>query len=588
VEGQGKRLMIAAVLAFAVLFAWQALFPPEQPAPKTAAEEPVKSAPVVESPIGQTQVTASGQPVVQVQIPSAPEEEIKLQFAGIDVAFSNLGGGIRSWRLLDPKYGRDSHKGELIPTFAGSTAFQVNFAGSIVLPADAPWQGEKLSDRKVRYRVKTAEIEVIKTFEVTPENYLVTLRVDFHTTTDAKMALAISSFVYADPANEKARDGALAWKAACLRDGEIVQQRVGKLPLLQNAVKWAGFHHGYFLFAAAPRPTQNELVACNAYAAAEHAGLMRVDVVFPTATMKANDPPVSREVAAYLGPTHYHDLESADEVAGFSTGFKEVTDFGWFGVIGKPLLWLLHTFYGWAGNWGIAIVMLTILVKMATIYWTTQSMRSMKSMAVLAPKMKEIQEKYPEDRQKQQIETMALYKRHGVNPLAGCLPILLQMPIWLALYRMLSSAGELYLERLVPGWIDDLTATDPFHVLPVVLIVTMFGQARLTPSTGSGFQQKLLLYGLPLGFGIASFFFPSGLTLYILTNTVLSALHSIYMMKFDKPSLALVAAAERAAKASTVSGTIDVSEPEVSDSSPEKASGSPRAARAQKPRKSRN
>jgi YidC/Oxa1 family membrane protein insertase len=153
--------------------------------------------------------------------------------------------------------------------------------------------------------------------------------------------------------------------------------------------------------------------------------------------------------------------------------------------------------------------------------------------------MKILQTKYADDKQRQQAETMALYKQHGVNPVAGCLPILLQMPIWLALYRMLSSAGELYQQVFIPGWINDLTATDPFHILPVILVVTMFVQARLQPAAADSTQQKFLQYGMPLMFGAMSFVFPAGLTLYIFTNTVLSALHSIYMNKFDKKSLVI-------------------------------------------------
>jgi membrane protein insertase Oxa1/YidC/SpoIIIJ len=115
------------------------------------------------------------------------------------------------------------------------------------------------------------------------------------------------------------------------------------------------------------------------------------------------------------------------------------------------------------------------------------------------------------------------------------------MPIWLALYRMLSSAGELYQQPFIHGWIDDLTSTDPFHILPFILVGTMFLQARLTPATGDSRQQKMIQYGMPLMFGVMSFFFPAGLTLYIFTNTCLSALHSIYMNKYDKKSLATVA-----------------------------------------------
>jgi len=168
-------------------------------------------------------------------------------------------------------------------------------------------------------------------------------------------------------------------------------------------------------------------------------------------------------------------------------------------------------------------------------------MRSMKAMAALAPQMKNLQAKYKGDNQRLQAESMALYKTHKVSPIAGCLPIFLQMPIWLALYRMLSSAGELYQQPFIHGWIDDLTFKDPFHILPFILVGTMFLQARLTPATGDSRQQKFIQYGMPLMFGVMSFFFPAGLTLYIFTNTCLSALHSIYMNKFDKKSLAMVA-----------------------------------------------
>jgi YidC/Oxa1 family membrane protein insertase len=133
------------------------------------------------------------------------------------------------------------------------------------------------------------------------------------------------------------------------------------------------------------------------------------------------------------------------------------------------------------------------------------------------------------------------------------------MPIWLALYRMLSSAGELYQQPFIPGWIDDLTAVDPYYVLPVLMVVTMFAQARLTPQTGDSKQQKFLQYGMPLMFGVMGFFFPSGLTLYIFTNTCLSAAHSIYMNKYDKKSLEIAAKLKaQSAPAAPAKPVIDV------------------------------
>jgi YidC/Oxa1 family membrane protein insertase len=242
---------------------------------------------------------------------------------------------------------------------------------------------------------------------------------------------------------------------------------------------------------------------------------------------------MSQSVTAYLGPKYLDALESVAAQIGRDPGFGAAIDLGWFGFLARPLLWLLQFFYSVVANWGLSIVLLTVVVKLATLYWTTKSMRSMKQMARLKPKIEALQKKYGDDKQRQQVEMMNLYKANGVNPLAGCLPMLLQMPIWFALYQMLMTAGELYRAPLIPGWIHDLTATDPFYILPIVLVGMMFLQAKLSPTTADSAQQKIMMYGLPLSFGFFSFFLPSGLTLYILTNTALTLLHQLWMNRTD-------------------------------------------------------
>ena len=336
------------------------------------------------------------------------------------------------------------------------------------------------------------------------------------------------------------------WDSSTLRsDGELLSTPITSIlekgARYEAAVKWSGFEHPYLLVAFAPNPSGG-IVSKRTFA--EPTGLMQTDLIFAPSLFKQGDPPVTRQIVGYLGPKSNAQLDGSDEVAGFSTGFKETVDLGWLRIIAQPMLWLLLAFHSVVGNWGIAIVMLTIVVKGVTLVWTTKSMRSMKAMAVLGPQMKALQERFKEDKQRLQMETMALYKQHGVNPLAGCLPMLLQMPIWWALYRMLSQAGELYQQPFIPGWINDLTAADPYYVLPILLIVTMFAQARLTPTTidpSQQMQQRLMQYGMPLIFGFASLFFPAGLTLYIFTNTCLAAMHSIWINKYDKKSMALTA-----------------------------------------------
>jgi YidC/Oxa1 family membrane protein insertase len=554
-QDQGKRLLFAVVLALGVMLAWNQIFPSEKKDPPpaatgsgsgSAAGSGSPAAPLVKSVVGATASTVAS------EAPRGPEQQLALTFAGFDATFSSYGGVLTSWKLHDPRYQHDRTKGQLIPQQVGAGAFLVNFDGvmsSYVLPANAEWKGEKLSDTELRYTYASEALTLTKTFTIYPDEYLVRLKVDVKVNaSDAKQALALSLFGFQDPKDDGGGSSrsvpARVWSSSTLRDGTIVTtppENVLKGPRHEQKIQWTGFDHPYLMVIVAPREAA-EGVAKATYPEESPAGRMRTDLVFPVVSL-AQGGTLSREFVAYLGPKDYNHLDGADGVAGFPTGFKKAIDLGWFAFIGRPLLWLLLRFYGFLGNWGASIILLTFLVKALTLFWTTRSMRSMKAMALLtqSPKMKGLQEKFKDDKQRLQMETMALYKEHNISPLAGCLPILLQTPIWLALYRMLSSAGELYLQPFIPGWIDDLTNVDPFHILPVVLVGTMFVQARLTPASGDKMQQKMLQYGMPLMFGVMSFFFPAGLTLYIFTNTILSALHSVYMNKFDKPSLAMAA-----------------------------------------------
>lgn len=556
-QDQGKRLLVAVALALAVMFAWQALFAPkDEPKKPDATTQTQPGAPSTVPP-PQTSVGVSTETPPPTAAPVGPEQEIQLTFPNVEASFSNHGGVLKRWHLTDERYARDKSRGDLLPKQPATGAFAVNFANSTyVLPAQAEWTGTKVSDREVVYSIATEQLQVEKRFVLVPESYVIkltiTVKVKVPAGGEARQALAVTTYGFQDPKDDGGGGQSIAprrWESATYRSGEHLGttiKAVQKQPRFEYNIQWTGFEHPYLLVALAPKPVPGVTIEKQTRAEGMD-GLMRTDIVFrPHDVFKADSGPLVREVAAYLGPKNYKELDRADEIVGFATGFKGTIDLGWFAFIGRPLLWLLLKFYSFFQNWGLAIVLLTIVVKSLTIPFTTKSMRSMKAMAVLAPQMKALQEKYKDDKQRLQMETMALYKQHGANPLTGCLPLLLQMPIWLALYRMLSSTGELYQQPFISGWIDDLTNSDPLHILPIVLMVTMFLQARLTPmgpatDPTQKLQQRMMQYGLPLMFGVMSFFFPAGLTLYIFTNTILSALHSIYMNKFDKKSLALAA-----------------------------------------------
>ena len=221
---------------------------------------------------------------------------------------------------------------------------------------------------------------------------------------------------------------------------------------------------------------------------------------------------------AFVGPKDIDALKSA------APGLDDTIDFWVLGFLAKPMLWLMRLSYSVVPSWGLAIVFLTLIVKLLTLYWTQKSMTSMKRMADLRPKIEALKEKYGDDKVKLNEATMALYKQEKINPLGGCLPMLLQMPIWIALYRTIYGAVDLYQAPLFL-WIKDLSAHDPYFVMPVLLGVLMFVQQKLQPTAGDPTQAKMMLWMMPIMFTSFMLFLPSGLVFYILVNTILSVIH---------------------------------------------------------------
>lgn len=579
-QDQGKRLLLAVALALGVFAVYSLVAKKDEPPKPTSGQTAGSGQPAPGQAVATVPRLGGPERGPAAEAPPAPAEPpIQLAFDHFVAMFSSGCGGLTSWRLTDRRYEHDATQGELLPEPSRMTAvdpsgkpaagpaaqlaslpacgaFGVNFVSrtsTYFVPGHAVWKGEKLSPTEVRYTYASDQLDVVKDFTVVPENYLVRMTVKVNAKVpegaEARQQLAVSVYGYQDPAALKEGSRYVAprvWSSTTLRDGEVVSTDVDKViewPRFEPKIQWTGFEQPYLLTGYAPAGGDQveKHTSASDGTRGRPKGFMQTDLLFPVATFKHGDAALSKTVVAYLGPKNYDDLLQADAAAGFATGFDKAIDLGWFAFIGRPLLWLLQKFQEVAGNWGIAIVLLTILVKLATLYWTTKSMRSMKQMAALAPQMKALQAKYGDDKQRQQAETMALYKQHGVNPVAGCLPMMLQMPIWLALYRMLQNAGELYRQPFIHGWINDLTASDPYYVLPAILFVTMFLQTRLQPASVDSTQQKILQYGMPIMFGAMAFVFPAGLTLYMLTNNVLSALHSIYMNRFDKRSLTIAA-----------------------------------------------
>jgi YidC/Oxa1 family membrane protein insertase len=242
------------------------------------------------------------------------------------------------------------------------------------------------------------------------------------------------------------------------------------------------------------------------------------------------------QLVAFMGPKILAQLDAA-QVAGQTAHLGDVLEFRMWGLtewLERPMLAVLKAIHFVLPNWGVAIIILTILLKAATWFPTQKSMKSMKAMAKLKPEMDKIKARFGDDKNALNLATMELYKKHGVNPLGGCLPILIQMPVYIALYSMLGNSVELYRSPFVL-WIRDLTAADPYFVLPLLTGVLMFVQQKTQPTPPDS-QQKMMMYMTPVMFTAFSIFLPAGLTIYILTNTVLTFLQQYLMNRGDKPA----------------------------------------------------
>jgi YidC/Oxa1 family membrane protein insertase len=542
-EDQGKRLLLAVAIALGLMLVWMYLFPPE-PVEPGRVEDPVAAERPDGVPAAATapEAAAPAEAEAEAVAPRPEEERFAFDFERFRAEFSTYGGALTSWELKDERWAENGQRLDLIQTGerAETRPFRVSFENSThSIPEDAAWQGERVSDREMRFTWASEPIRVVKTFTIDPERYLLSVDIDVQKLggEEARQALAVWLFGYQDPHADTG--GGIArmervWQSACLVSGDIERRQIGDLeraPFKRTGVvDWAGFQHSYFLAAAAPQ-SPNSRLSCEASAVPQEPGTMAMAIEYPFVTLRAGDPVHSERLTAYLGPKYLSDLDAISGVVNYDTGFERAVDLGFMALLARPLLWLLIWFQGFVVNWGLAIILLTFTVKAATHYWTHKSMKSMRQMTKLRPEMEKIQKKYKEDPQRMRVEMMNLYKARGVNPLSGCLPMLLQMPIWFALYRTLTVAGELYQAPFL--WIQDLTAPDPFYILPVLLMGMMFLQARFTPTTGDGMQQKILMYGMPLMFGGFSLFFPAGLTLYIFTSTGLTALHHVWIRKMD-------------------------------------------------------
>ncbi len=544
-----KRVLITVALSMLILLVWTKWIQPQQPeaptAPAVAASAPGLSA----SP---APAIAGAGPNAS---PAAAVREKPPQFRHtVDHAqqfratFSSWGAAPDSWLLLPTQYQEwveQNGKKELQPinlvrTHTPNLPLSISFPQSdFSLPPDAAWNQLTPTGDEVAYAYEDGPVHLEKRYTFVPNTYQVKVKVIVENRGDKPLSehLEISMFGRQDPNIKQGGFFAprvVQTEGMCNVNGKL---RHSDLPSLLKSpldemgpVRWIGVDEKYFVVAAAINPG-SEAQRCTMNATPD--GLIHSSVMLAERKIAPHDK-IEVELAAFFGPKILNQLDDV-KVAGVDAKLGDAVNYGWTEAIARPMLAVLKGVHFVVPNWGLAVVVLTIMLKLITWWPTTKSMKSMKAMAKLKPEMDTLKEKYGDDKNRMNQEVMELYKKHGINPLGGCLPMLIQMPIYIALYSMLGNSVELYRSGFV-GWIHDLTGPDPYFVLPLLTGALMFAQQKLSPAPPDP-QQKMMGYMMPVMFTAISLFLPSGLTVYILTNTLLTMVQQYWMNRNEpKPT----------------------------------------------------
>ena len=285
----------------------------------------------------------------------------------------------------------------------------------------------------------------------------------------------------------------------------------GKLPSKKSGDGWIAIIQHYFVAALLP----TDKVQRDFYTSRLAEDLYSVGVKIPVG-------PIAPGATARVTVPLYAGPQDQDHLKALEPGLELVVDYGLFSVIAKPLFWVLKLFHSWLGNWGLAIILLTVVIKLIFFPLSAASYRSMAKMKLVTPRLMKLREQYADDKAKLNQAMMDMYKTEKINPLGGCLPILVQIPVFIALYWVLFESVEL---RNAPFylWIKDLSAPDPWYVLPTLMMASMIVQTKMNPTPPDPVQAKVMMI-MPFVFGVMFYFFASGLVLYWFVNNILSIL----------------------------------------------------------------
>ena len=528
-----QRLILFFVFSFSVfmlLDAWQRDQQPARPAEEVAAKAGKTLPPSAQPPVPGEKLTAS-QAAVPKQARAAPESgvAIRVETDVLIAEISSQGGDVRRLQFKKHRDTVDRSKHFVLFDNSAERTYiaQAGLIGSglpnhrtlFTAPGESFQLGDGQDQIEVRLTAPAAPgSQVSKIFRFRRGSYLIDVSFEILNAAEA----AVQPYAYFQLVrDDKPLPGDSAMLptytgVALYTDKDKFQKlsfsdiEKGKAQYSRNSEDgWIAILQHYFFSAWLPRTG----VAREFYVRRLEDGLYSAGVIVPAGAI-APGATGTLTVPLYAGP------EEQEKLAKIAPGLDLTIDYGWLTVIAVPLFWVLAWLNHWAGNWGVAIILLTVIIKLLFYPLSAASYRSMAKMRVLAPKLQKLKDQYGQDRQRLQQAMMELYKTEKINPLGGCMPIVVQIPVFIALYWVLLASVEL---RHAPFmlWIDDLAAPDPWFILPVLMAVTMWVQTLLNPEPPDPVQARVMKI-MPIVFSVFFFFFPAGLVLYWLVNNVLS------------------------------------------------------------------
>lgn len=526
-----KRLITAIALSILVIISFQHFFGRPQQPPR--GEPGAPTAPIAIQPAKETVYEAPAEQPVS-------EEEFTFESDRLVITFSNVGGAIKRIQLKDYK---DSSSRDML-TLASAKAPKSYILSmrdpSNILPLDSSRYELSRKDNAIIYTLKLPGIEVIKKYIVPNSNYHIELRNIIKNVSGSQKDIGYQIITGSGLQETNVTDKRFVDVTSFI-NGKLAKFKQPKNERIAHpgTVEWTALRTKYFSLVLKPfAATKGQFYA------ADPSGMLTSGVAVQDVALPPNSF-VDQRFILYAGPN-----DPAIMSAG-GYGLEETISYGFFGEISKAMLWVMKFFYRIVRSWGIAIVLLAVFLNVLLFPLTMKSMKSMQKMQALHPQMEKLKAQHKDNPQKLNKEIMELYKKYKINPLSGCLPLILQMPIFLALYQALMRAIELRGNSFL--WIHDLSMPDavpiPFklpligntlNILLVLMIIAMVFQQKLSTKTmGSAVtpeqkqQQQIMLIMMPVMFGFIFYNMPSGLVLYWFVNTVLTVIEQYTISKYS-------------------------------------------------------